>query len=120
MNQVYVKLMRILQSPDSDVEKIKAACEFIPKVVVDNELVQAVLETRNEIIIRLLFEYTPISLVLSEQLEYFVPRKPIASERRLARTLASILFDHKYEFGQDELSQQYFSRIMQNDMMQGH
>jgi hypothetical protein len=120
MNQSHVKLIRILKSSESDVDKIKAACELIPKVVVDNELLEAVLETRNEIIIRLLFEYASVSLITPEQLSFFVPRKPNASERRIARTLASILFEHKYEFGQDEMSQQYFDLIMQNDMMQGH
>ena len=113
MNQSYVKLILILQSSESDVFKIKTAYELIPTVEIDNEILRVVLKTRNETIIRLLFEYASISMITPDQLVYFVPRQQNETERKLARELSYILFDYNYDFGEDELSQHYFT-LMKN------
>jgi len=101
-------------------EKIKAACELLPTIEIDDDLLQIILETRNEIVIRLMLEYSLVSRIKPEQLSYFVPTEPTRMARSFSRNLARILFDYNYLFGEDEVSQHYFRLIMQNDMMHGH
>lgn len=103
--------MECLVGDNDIIDQMKQLSDLLPSIIITDDLFHAALSTRNEIIIRMLLRYVPITSIQPEQLEFFLPLSSNVSDEKKAYSLIRILEEEGYRFGKDETSRFFQTQL---------